>query len=347
MSPALLKNLPLVSVIIPTYNYGHFIGQTLESVLCQTYQNWECVVVDDASTDDTSGVVNRYAAADARIKYLRQKNQLQAVAKNTGIEHSTGKYLQFLDADDLLEARKIERHVKYLEQHSEVDIVYGSMRYFNSDTPSERLYSMAAQDRPWMPEVSGRGREIFRRLVYKNIMAINSPLLRREVARNVGLFDPELPPVEDWDFLARCAAAGKCFQFLDAEDTLALVRIHLASSSQKASRMLMSSLRFREKIARMTDDKEILQLNRQMTAPLQAAFGAEEVACGRRSRGIDRFLTATAMSKRRADRVRWIVCALIAPFASAQQLRALLAYSPKKYHLKELMKTKFAGNPPH
>src|SRR5258708_7235502 len=114
----------LVSVVIASHNYAHFIPQTLDSVLAQTYPNWECIVVDDGSTDNTREVVERYADADQRIRYLWQENQRLAAARNRGIANSSGEYLQFLDADDLIEPGKFERQVGVLEHHPEIDIVY-------------------------------------------------------------------------------------------------------------------------------------------------------------------------------------------------------------------------------
>src|SRR5215831_15925290 len=104
---------PLVSVIVPAYNYGSLIGETLDSLRNQTYNNWECWVIDDGSTDNTSEVVRVYCKSDPRIKYLPQMNSGPSVARNNGIRHSRGSYLQFLDADDLLEKRKIEHHVRF------------------------------------------------------------------------------------------------------------------------------------------------------------------------------------------------------------------------------------------
>src|SRR3989442_11796350 len=112
----------LVSVIVPSYNYGRFVGQALESLRAQTYPRWECIVVDDGSTDNTDAIVTAFAENDSRIKYIRQENQGLAAARNAGIVHSAGEYLQFLDADDLLESEKLERHVEFLEQHAEIDI---------------------------------------------------------------------------------------------------------------------------------------------------------------------------------------------------------------------------------
>src|SRR5215210_5646271 len=114
---------PLVSVVVPSYNYGHLVRETLDSLAAQTYGAWECVVVDDGSTDDTRAVVEAYASRDARVRYVRQENARQAAARNNGIRHSSGAYFQFLDADDLIEPRKFERQVEYLGGHRDVDIV--------------------------------------------------------------------------------------------------------------------------------------------------------------------------------------------------------------------------------
>ena len=118
-----MSNKPLVSVIVPTYNYGRLIGETLECLRAQTYENWECVIIDDGSTDDTAERVSRFMERDARFKFLRQENALQAAAKNNGLRNSAGEYIQFLDADDLIESQKLEKQVEYLEAHTHVDVI--------------------------------------------------------------------------------------------------------------------------------------------------------------------------------------------------------------------------------
>src|ERR1044072_4584982 len=188
MSPS--PSQPLVSVVVPSYNYGHLIRETLDSLTAQTYRAWECVVVDDGSTDDTRAVVEAYASRDPRVRYVRQENLKLAAARNNGLHHSACDYFQFLDADDLVEPRKFERQVEYLEAHPAVDIVYSGVRYFSAESPGElshsRLYSVWEDERPWMPEVSGRGRPLLPRLLRNNIMVVNSPLLRRRVVEAVG-----------------------------------------------------------------------------------------------------------------------------------------------------------------
>ena len=230
-----MSDLPLVSVIIPTYNYGHFIDETLHSLYAQTYDHWEASVVDDGSTDDTAAVVHEHMGKDRRIKFYQQENRNQAAAKNLGLHHCSGQYVQFLDADDLLESRKIESQVGYLERHPGVDLVYGSVRYFRTDVPEERRYSMGSDNSEWVPQFSGNLRKYLSALIQNNIMAINCPLIRRSVIEEVGPFDEDLPPVEDWEYWIRCAFHDKVFAYADFPDALALVRCHPNSSSKNGA----------------------------------------------------------------------------------------------------------------
>jgi len=123
---------PLISIIIPCYNYSLYIPQALKSLQEQDFTNWECWVIDDGSTDSTSRIVNDIAIYDKRINYVYQENQGQPVARNTGLRLAKGDYIQFLDADDLLEPMKFSRQLNYLLQNTEVDIVYGAVGYFNN-----------------------------------------------------------------------------------------------------------------------------------------------------------------------------------------------------------------------
>ena len=318
---------PLVSVIVPTYNYGALIGETLECLRRQTLADWECVVVDDGSTDDTAEVVADFARRDPRIRYARQANQRQAVAKNTGLARACGRYIQFLDADDLIERRKLELQAAYLGEHPEVDIVYGGVRFFRTQAPGERLYSMGADDRPWMPEVSGAGAEVLEALVRDNIMVINSPLVRRSVAERVGPFDPELPPAEDWDYWLRCAQAGARFQFADMPDTLALVRAHATSSSRDRFRMYSAGLRIREKLAASLGDGALLALNRELRARDEIDLALVESGRGSRLGAGRHLLRSAAMQRRWKWGAKLCACALASPFVSGERLRSMLSSS--------------------
>lgn len=126
---------PLVSIIIPTYNRAHLIGETLDSVLVQTYTNWECIIVDDGSTDNTDAVVGAYVQKDARFKYYhRPDTHLPGGngARNYGFEVSKGEFVNWFDSDDLMHPEKLEKKVQSFKTHK-VDLVVSKSEYFNSD----------------------------------------------------------------------------------------------------------------------------------------------------------------------------------------------------------------------
>ncbi len=107
----------LVSIIMPSYNTGRFIGETIDSVLAQTYGNWELIIVDDCSTDDTDSVVQKYLG-DERIRYIKnEKNSGAAVSRNRALREATGKWIAFLDSDDLWEPEKLEKQIAFMEEN--------------------------------------------------------------------------------------------------------------------------------------------------------------------------------------------------------------------------------------
>lgn len=109
----------LISVITPTYNCGDFIGETIESVLYQTYSNWEMIIVDDCSTDETKNIVNHYSLKDKRIKYYcLMENSGAAVARTKAIELAKGHYMAFLDSDDLWLPNKLEYQLYIMKRNS-------------------------------------------------------------------------------------------------------------------------------------------------------------------------------------------------------------------------------------
>jgi glycosyltransferase involved in cell wall biosynthesis len=321
----------LVSVIVPTYNYGHVISQALESIRSQTYGNWECVVIDDGSTDDTKEVVASYAKQDPRFRFVRQENQRQAAARNTGLKNSGGNYVQFLDADDLIEPGKLELQVAYLEQHPEVDIVYSGARYFTSENMNERLrarpHSMWKDGDAWMTGVSGKGSDILPKLLRNNIMPINSSLFRRSVTLSVGPFEVTLKAVEDWFYLLKCAANGFTFQYYDSEGARALVRIHQSSWSVDERRVLRATAHMRKLIAELPVDRDMHRLNRSLLAETHGLLGIEEVVNGRLGRGLYQLCKAALKDTRTRNRFKWLICAASAPFVSRDRLRQMVTSS--------------------
>ena len=109
----------LISIITPTYNCGKFIGETIESVINQTYENWEMIIVDDCSKDNTKDIVNKYAQNDDRIKYhLLEKNSGAAIARTKAMELANGNYMAFLDSDDLWVEDKLEKQLKFMKENN-------------------------------------------------------------------------------------------------------------------------------------------------------------------------------------------------------------------------------------
>nr|WP_163969775.1 glycosyltransferase family 2 protein [Oceanobacillus halotolerans] len=111
------KQTPLISIITPAYNAERFIRETIESVLAQTYSNWEMVIVDDCSTDKTVEYVKAYQQQDDRINLIvLEENQGSAVARNTAMEHAKGRYIAFLDSDDLWYPEKLEKQLRFMQE---------------------------------------------------------------------------------------------------------------------------------------------------------------------------------------------------------------------------------------
>lgn len=127
----------LVSIITPTYNCGKFIAETIDSVLAQTYQNWEMIIVDDVSTDNTEDVVSEYIKKDGRIKYTKlDVNSGAAVARTTAMHLAEGQYMAFLDSDDLWTSDKLEKQLNFMKEH---DYAFSCTAYEQIDEESKSL----------------------------------------------------------------------------------------------------------------------------------------------------------------------------------------------------------------
>ncbi|MEL1252655.1 glycosyltransferase family 2 protein [Flavobacterium sp. DGU38] len=117
-------NYPLVSIIIPTYNRADVIGETLDSVALQTYQNWECIIIDDRSIDNTYEIIENYLKNDSRFKFIKKDfgDKGASASRNLGLKNANGKYIQFLDSDDILHPEKIEHQINLLIKNDTLTI---------------------------------------------------------------------------------------------------------------------------------------------------------------------------------------------------------------------------------
>ena len=302
------SHVPVVSVVIPSYNYGRFVAEAIESVQRQTFSDWECIVVDDGSTDETDAVVSEIAHLDSRVRLVQQPNRGLSAARNAGIETSSGRFIQFLDADDRIETRKLELQVAYLEQHPHVDIIYGNVVYL-SDT---RGVGMTGSGTEWMHPLHGRGNAVLLSLVESNALVVNAALIRSKLADRVGGFNESLPAVEDWDYWLRAAAEGAWFEFHPLEDTAAVVRVHSHSMMTDSVRMLSARLAMRQDLAGRVDDALILDRNAELAAEEEGTLGIVRIEVGHRSGGIQHLFRAAATSRRKTRKLAWILRALLA-----------------------------------
>lgn len=186
--------MPLVSVIIPTYNRLDYIHEAIDSVLAQTYKNFEIIVVNDGSFVDVRKALEPYKD---KIVYLsHQENRGLSAARNTGIKNSNGKYLAFLDDDDLFEHQKLEIQVPVLEKNPDIGFVYSDYYIFNSKSTDMKLSLAAGRD----------DTERFAQIFFSNYnVAPSTILIRRTCFEDVGFFDEHLRQHEDGDMLLRVA----------------------------------------------------------------------------------------------------------------------------------------------
>lgn len=216
---------PVVSVIIPCYNAGKYIEETLDSVAAQTLQAWECLIVDDESTDHSWELISNYTHKDPRYRIFQQANAGSAAARNTGLQHAAGEYIQFLDADDLIAPTKLERQVEFLKHHPEVDIVCGPIFAFR-DTNRTTFLPMTKYN-TFVAQYEDDPACLLQYYREENpITAIHAALGRRLCYEEIGGFDPNLRAAEDYDFWIRCIEANKRFAFDLTTRTEAYYRLH-------------------------------------------------------------------------------------------------------------------------
>lgn len=125
MSPIAFDITPEISIIVCTYNRAHYLNKGIESVLNQTFTNWELLIVDDGSCDNTFEIVNPYLGQYNNIRYLKHQNKKQCYAKNAGIQASFGRYITLLDSDDSYKPNHLESRLEYMKAHPEIDLIQG------------------------------------------------------------------------------------------------------------------------------------------------------------------------------------------------------------------------------
>jgi len=218
--------MPTVSVIIPTYNHRAFILETCESVFKQTYTDYEIIVVNDASPDDTKEVLRPLAEA-GKIRYIDQPHAGQAAARNRGLAEATGEFVAFLDDDDLWVPDKLEWQVKLMEEYSNVVLIYGYCGRVGDG------------DRWRWPDAHAPTGDVRQPFLTQNwIVSPGQALMRRQTLYDVGGFDETIWGADDWDLYIRMSRWGD-FIF---ENRVGLYhRVHADNASKDYWRMYGNS----------------------------------------------------------------------------------------------------------
>ncbi|MDP3704044.1 MAG: glycosyltransferase [Candidatus Omnitrophota bacterium] len=218
--------MPTASIITPTHNRATMLKEAIESVLAQTYQDWEHIIVDDGSTDGTMGLVTRYAGQDPRIRYVFRRHGGLPAARNTGLLAARGRYLAFLDDDDLFLPDKLKRQVATLEQRPELCFIYAPVYEVHDNREGSR----------YLPRHLGR---TFAELFDGATPQVSSIMVRRACLEEVGGFDERLPHCQDYDLWLRLAAR---FPFDYLTDPVGVYRRHRTNMSRKLIGLIASQL---------------------------------------------------------------------------------------------------------
>lgn len=242
-------NKPLVSIIIPCYNYGTFIADAVNSVRVQTYSNWECIIIDDGSVDNTAEISMTLVKSDERIIYKHKSNGGLSSARNYGINNSKGDYICFLDADDLLDKEKLDKQLSCFAREPLADIVYGNAMFFEKNNLKYLYTNKTKGIKPELQCFSGSGNMLLSLLNRQNITVVSAPLIKKEVFKSTGMFDETYKSYEDWHFWMRCALAGSTFIYESEPPVCTFIRFGHESMMSDKRKLLLAGIQLRKYMA--------------------------------------------------------------------------------------------------
>lgn len=225
---------PKVSIIVPTYNYGQFITKTLASVAAQTFQDYEVLIIDNASEDDTTNIVKRWTESDSRFRYHRNASNLGLFAScNIGFDTSRGTYLVLLSADDYWEDSFLEKSVAALDANPDCSFSYSAWRNFNTLAGSDETNTVGYIA---PPKASGIYDETAPLLAH-NWITNSITLIRKDLCAKIGGYvHPRLCHLGDWFLWLRLLTQGPAYYI---NESLGNYRLH---SSSESSRLINSNL---------------------------------------------------------------------------------------------------------
>ncbi|KUZ81168.1 glycosyltransferase, group 2 family protein [Burkholderia ubonensis] len=223
---------PRVSILTTSYNYGRFIRETIQSVLSQTYESWELIIVDDCSTDESWDVIRTFQ--DSRIRAVRQeRNQGACAAYNRALRLATGDFIASLDSDDVFAPDKLAAQVAFLDANSDVDICGSYVSEI--DASSALVNDDKCSYAPWFNQPLDLN--VPDNWVWENHLCHSSVLVRKSLHDRIGLFREDLSYSPDWDFWLRSLADGAKFHVMP--EFLLLYRAHGSNITHRNRNALM------------------------------------------------------------------------------------------------------------
>ncbi|AWW32247.1 glycosyltransferase family 2 protein [Echinicola strongylocentroti] len=247
-----------VSIIIPTYNYGHYIGETIENLKNQSYSVWEAIIVDDGSTDNTEKIVKKSTVGDHRFIYIKIKNKGNAGARNIGLDNASGHFIQFLDADDLLSKDKLHSQLSFQNSLSKSSISYTESYYFNHNDQSKFFPDFFMKGEKWMPNYNNFAYELLDKVLVSNFAVISSPLIPRcFIEKHCIRFNERLNSKVDWLFWIRCLLSGASLHCYIDPKAYALVRRHHQSITINKTTLKYGEVTFRSVLNKTLLDSNI------------------------------------------------------------------------------------------
>ena len=228
---------PLVSIIIPAYNFGRYLPRALNSVRNQSYENLEVCLTNDGSTDNTDEVIQRFRDENPQISfvYIVQPNRGVSAARNAAVARSRGEYLSFLDPDDFLKPDCIQVLMDYRSRYPNMEIISGGIDCLEYDNQGV-LFSRLVMENKEI--ISLPAREVFKRLFYQNMMGMISIIVSRRLFDRAGGFDDKIRTGEDLDFFFRVTRYG---DVLLIPEILGIVYKYKAGLSQQPGKLFKSA----------------------------------------------------------------------------------------------------------
>lgn len=303
--------MPRVTVVIPTYDAAAYLTETLESVCAQTWQDFELLIVDDGSRDETLELARRFESRLA-LRIVEQANAGPAAARNNGIRRAEGEYVAFIDSDDLMLARRLEAQVAMLDADAEMALAHTDLMTFD-----ERGVLHTTR-RAFSDPCGGR---ILDRLLIDNSITTSTVMARRAHLLEIGLFDESRRISEDFELWLRMAERWKVGY---VDEPLVKYRRRPGSLSEDKLRTGLAALDVVDSWWR--DHAEYARqhgaLRRRSLARHLEVAGSAAVAQGRTATGLKCLIRALGLAPAHGTTWKWIAKALIAPLRPANATRA-------------------------